>query len=722
MTKYQHLLIIFLLIIPLSTPAQITTDGSLGPSLNIQGPDYQIGPDLGQQLGGNLFHSFKDFNLQRLESATFSGPNHIQNVISRVTGGNPSNIDGLFRSTIPGADVYFLNPYGIMFGPNAQLDVQGSFHASTADYLRLGENGRFDARNPSDSILTVAPVEAFGFLTNIPASIMIQDSLLSVPEGKTLSLIGGELRMSGKLPPTIDSNGNVLTSSLKLATEFGQINLVSIASQGEVIQQPSGLYLSGEMQGGQISAHNTQIDVNGKGGGYIFIIGGHVELVNSLIYSQTKGNKESKGIFFSVDNLVLQASIISSNTSSSGKGGTIIIKVAETLTAKEPVDKKEYKYSGIFSDSRGNNAGQAGRIEIEAHQLQLEDGAIIASETYGTGNGGNILLVADTITLSGANEGIGTGISVSSTENSVGNAGEIKIEAHQMHLKNAAQIQSATFGSGEGGSINVKITDLVISGKNKTRKSAGIYGVSMSKEKQAGKAGKIIIQADTVSLKDGGLIATGTINASGGDIKLTILNLLYLQGNSGISTSVQGGKDNGGNITIKNPTFVVMNQGKIKAQADEGHGGDIRIIAEQFIASPDSLVSASSRFGLDGSVEINSPEENVTEGMLALSSDTDDAIRMMKKPCEMMSYEEYINRSRFQAHRIAGSPPSPYDLQPSRLSQKPIKMAPTKTQKSGQKTVNTPPRQMVVTVCKPSQAQTETPAVRENEVMPEQLF
>jgi len=97
----KTLILSLLLIIPFITHAQITTDGSLGPSLNLPGPDYQIGPDLGQQRGGNLFHSFKDFNLNSLESATFSGPNHIQNVISRVTGGNPSNIDGLFRSTIP---------------------------------------------------------------------------------------------------------------------------------------------------------------------------------------------------------------------------------------------------------------------------------------------------------------------------------------------------------------------------------------------------------------------------------------------------------------------------------------------------------------------------------------------------------------------------------------------------------------------------------------------
>jgi filamentous hemagglutinin family protein len=166
--KYYLLFLIFL--IPISTYAQITTDGTLGQTLNLPGPDYQIGADLGQQHGGNLFHSFQDFNLQPFESATFSGPNQIQNVISRVTGGNPSNIDGTIRLTIPNADFYFLNPYGIMFGPNARLDVQGSFHASTADYLRLEDGGRFDARNPNDSLLTVAPIEAFGFLTDSPAT------------------------------------------------------------------------------------------------------------------------------------------------------------------------------------------------------------------------------------------------------------------------------------------------------------------------------------------------------------------------------------------------------------------------------------------------------------------------------------------------------------------------------------------------------------------------
>jgi filamentous hemagglutinin family protein len=137
----------------MSVQAQIATDSTLCSAQNLQGSNYQIDASLGYQHGGNLFHSFRNFNLNFGESATFSGPSNIQNVISGVTGGNPSLIDGTIRSLIPNADIYFLNPFGIVFGPNARLDVQGSFHASTADYLSFSNGGRFYARNPRESIL-----------------------------------------------------------------------------------------------------------------------------------------------------------------------------------------------------------------------------------------------------------------------------------------------------------------------------------------------------------------------------------------------------------------------------------------------------------------------------------------------------------------------------------------------------------------------------------------
>src|SRR5439155_4799153 len=106
-----------------SSQAQITLDGSLGPRGALKGPNYTISDDLGQIRGSNLFHSFGQFNLSRGESATFTGPNTIANILSRVTGGSPSNIDGTIRSQIPGANLFLLNPGGVIFGPNAGLKI-----------------------------------------------------------------------------------------------------------------------------------------------------------------------------------------------------------------------------------------------------------------------------------------------------------------------------------------------------------------------------------------------------------------------------------------------------------------------------------------------------------------------------------------------------------------------------------------------------------------------
>ncbi len=129
--------------VPLS--AQVITDGTVGPATALAGPDFAIGADLGTQTGGNLFHSFQRFSIATGEIATFSGPSSANNVISRVTGGAVSDIDGTIRSTIPGADVFLINPAGLVFGPNASLDVQGSFHASSADYLGFADGTRYSA-------------------------------------------------------------------------------------------------------------------------------------------------------------------------------------------------------------------------------------------------------------------------------------------------------------------------------------------------------------------------------------------------------------------------------------------------------------------------------------------------------------------------------------------------------------------------------------------------
>jgi filamentous hemagglutinin family protein len=125
--------------------AQIVTDGSVGPKVSLQGGEIKIGADLGSRRDDNLFHSFEKFGIATGQTATFTGPGDIKNVISRVTGGEVSNIDGKLASKVGQADLYFLNPAGVMFGSNAQLDLPGSLHVSTAHELRFADGARFSA-------------------------------------------------------------------------------------------------------------------------------------------------------------------------------------------------------------------------------------------------------------------------------------------------------------------------------------------------------------------------------------------------------------------------------------------------------------------------------------------------------------------------------------------------------------------------------------------------
>ncbi|MCB1920723.1 MAG: filamentous hemagglutinin N-terminal domain-containing protein, partial [Candidatus Competibacteraceae bacterium] len=130
-TRKKAILIgLFILATSPIASAEVTMDGILGPAGPLAGPHYAIPAELGQQHGSNLFHSFNQFSILSGESATFSGPDSVQNLIGRVTGGTSSTIDGTIRSTIPGASLYLINPVGVLLGEQAQVDVGGSFYVS----------------------------------------------------------------------------------------------------------------------------------------------------------------------------------------------------------------------------------------------------------------------------------------------------------------------------------------------------------------------------------------------------------------------------------------------------------------------------------------------------------------------------------------------------------------------------------------------------------------
>ena len=174
----------------------LTPDGTLGTTVTPNGNVYTIAGGTRPGNGPNLFHSFDRFSVGTNDTALFTatGPAGIKHILSRVTGGQRSEIDGTLQSKIPGAHLYLLNPSGVMFGPHATLDVPGSFHVSTADYLRLADGARFFARLSEQSTFSVAPPVAFGFLGPTPRPITVNGSELKVARGETQRWWGARSR------------------------------------------------------------------------------------------------------------------------------------------------------------------------------------------------------------------------------------------------------------------------------------------------------------------------------------------------------------------------------------------------------------------------------------------------------------------------------------------------------------------------------------------------
>jgi filamentous hemagglutinin family protein len=127
------LLSVLLAVSQVQVTSAITPDRTLGTTVTRNGTLHTIAG--GTIRGSNQFHSFDRFSIGTNDTASFTGPDGVTNILSRVTGGQLSNIDGTIQSQIPGANLYLLNPSGVLFGPNARLDVKGSFHVSTADVL-----------------------------------------------------------------------------------------------------------------------------------------------------------------------------------------------------------------------------------------------------------------------------------------------------------------------------------------------------------------------------------------------------------------------------------------------------------------------------------------------------------------------------------------------------------------------------------------------------------
>ncbi len=600
--KFSLYMFIFILFLsPSLLKAEITTDGSLGPEVSFSGPDYLIDAALGRQMGNNLFHSFGRFNIFTGEKAAFTGPDTIKNIISRVTGGGASMIDGLLRSEISGADFYFINPAGIMFGPNARIDIGGSLYAGTADYIRLSDGGRFDATaHPLASTLTSAPPSAFGFMDDNPGPISIE-SKIEVKDGKTISVTGGN----------IEIKGGVLKSS------SGEIVLKGVASAGEsFIKEHEKDDFDKKAD---ISLKNESVVyTSGDKGGSIYIKGNSFVMERSAAIAETFGDKGSGSIEILVDNdmAIDNESPVSTATSGTSKSGDIKIK-AKNISIQ----------SGAYIDSSSYGPGNGGLISVKAdNKLHIAgsgetDNSAILAESQKTGNGGRIELSALKLVVE-------DDAKISADVFSKGNGGEIKIHGGSASFLNGGTITAGTKGPGNGAGIFVDIDDrLEISGISQTRFS-GIFANSVG---TSGDTGRIDINAGSLAMNFGGTIQSGTAaNGLSSDIFIRTGNLSILNG-AFISTNCFGDGNSGSiNLDVKGPFYIsgmssVANSGiYANSIGGKGTGGKIKIFGEDLVLDNGALIQTDAAAGGDsGGLDLNIKNLFIKNGA-KITADTGD--------------------------------------------------------------------------------------------------
>jgi filamentous hemagglutinin family protein len=615
--------------------AEVVFDGTAGPAGTLSGemviPDTQ-----GTTVGDNLFHSFSTFNINSGESALFTGPSAISNIISRVTGANASTIDGSLNHNMPNAHFWLLNPNGILFGPNASLPTMGAFHATTADYLLFEDGGRFGANTslPENRVLSVTHPSAFGFIGSNPGSITVNNSELIVEVGTGLSLVGGDIDIRG-------------SSTEQLVANSGEINLVSVSSAGEAIINANGVDIDPFSQGGVIRLQESVIRANGvvfteSSEGAIFIRGGELVAESSEISANTYENEGARGKI-SIDvkqDITLSASTIDSTINdlegsshiNLSAGGDILLQNNSAITTTS----HSYGDSGDVSISAQNltvasqtditttahSPGNAGNISINvADNLSISDATSVGvgSSTLGlTGNAGNIDITANTVNLDG-----GFLFTFSSSQ-SLGASGDLSIQANTLEMSNNSSIFSDTAGGGEAGTTSLLVRDGIL-----MTEASRIYNITSGGLLRD--AGNIFIETSELTLDNQSFIVTSTLGSGSGNAgnlqvvaDRVTLSSSYLRADAAEGSTGQGGDISitaSESIKLSNSSDEDNNLPYISATTSSSlNGGDITLRSSELVINEGYISSATNSSGDAGNIDIDVDSLTLSEGGIIASS------------------------------------------------------------------------------------------------------
>jgi filamentous hemagglutinin family protein len=678
--------------------------------------DESLGFRPGGPTGTNLFQSFEFFDVGVGDVAAFTADFPTNNVISAVNGGRASSIFGTIESQIPGADFYLLNPSGVDFGDGSRLNVPGSFYVATADALRFGDGGVFEAGPAAAGAMQLASAESFGFLLRDshvslpggdavptefvfdpdqphPEDLLFEETQVGINgflngglrDGSTFYAVGGSVTVLGTTTAAtrgLDSNGGQIQLGAVASGTKVPVDLTELAA--DALDSPEAVV---EVVG------NGAVNVSGSGPdgpGRVVIRGGHFEMRQGAVVAPVQP-------------------LVRVDEAGAGDAPGIDIVAGHSIRVSDGQIES-------FADDRAS-----GDISLSAPDVTVTRGARISSENRGPFVGPAIEILADELNVNGASE-----ILSSSVGGLAGGAVRIGTETDPVALVRigsedplsllpGGNVGSITV-SGDGGDVEVHAGRLVVHGaQNATAQIAALTARfrdarnpcdpnEISVFDLGGPGGDLKIRADSIELNNGGQLRATTDGAGdAGDIDIAVTGDLVADGT--VAAPGGGGRPSGifarsavfrleegqtpaspilpttgdaGDLAIAAPSLTLLDGAEIASdsqqlfgESSQGLAGDLTITADTILvdggSDPEvfSTISSKGAGGEGGDLEITADRLELRNGGIVSASTNGSAaagdVRVFAHEIDISGNLSGINA---QANQAAFGPAGSLTLAP----------------------------------------------------------